>query len=366
VRFALFALAACSAAAPPRIQLVETVPVETSIERALPEAADVWVEMIDGAKTSIDLAEFYASNEPGSRLEPVVRALEAAAARGVKVRFLAEHSFVKVYPDTLDRLARAHVAVRHLDLGTGGILHAKYFVVDGRDAFLGSQNFDWRALEHNLELGARVRDTAIATGLEAVFALDWARAGGELAPTSSAPASALVASPGSQLPAGLAWELPALVARIDAARTAIHIQLLTYKAGDWDELDAPIRRAAARGVEVELLVADWAARETTLGGLKSLARVPHVEVKMISIAPASRGFIPFARVAHAKLLVIDGTRGWLGTSNWEREYFYQSRNVALLVDDAALARQLDRFFAAAWRAGTHVDPEGTYTPPRIQ
>jgi phosphatidylserine/phosphatidylglycerophosphate/cardiolipin synthase-like enzyme len=361
-------IAACSAAGPkpPVIQLVETVPVESSIERALPEAADVWVEMIAGAKTSIDLAEFYASNAPDSRLEPVVRALEAATARGVHVRMLAEHSFVKVYPDTLDRLARAHADVRHLDLGTGGILHAKYFVVDGKDAFIGSQNFDWRALTHNLELGARIRDTAIAGGLEAIFALDWARAGGEPAPTATAPISALVASPGSMLPPGLAWEVPALVARIDAARTTIHIQLLTYKAGDWDELEAPLLRAAARGVAVELLVADWSARKPTIGGLQSLARTAGVEVRMITIPPWSGGFIPYARVAHAKLLVVDGVAGWLGTSNWEKEYFYQSRNVALLVDDPALAAQLDLFFARAWKLATRVDPDATYTPPRIQ
>jgi phosphatidylserine/phosphatidylglycerophosphate/cardiolipin synthase-like enzyme len=366
VKRALVCLLAACAAAPPRIQLVETVPVETALPRELPEAADVWLDMIAGAKTSIDLAEFYASNAPGSRLEPVVQALEAAAARGVRVRFLAEHSFVKVYPDTLDRLAHAHVDVRHLDLGTGGILHAKYFVVDAHDAFIGSQNFDWRALEHNLELGARVRDSAIAGGLETIFALDWARAGGEPAPAARAPTSALVASPESRLPPGIAWELPALVARLDGARTSIHVELLTYKAGDWDALEAPLRRAAARGVHVELLVADWSARAPTIGGLQTLARAANIEVRLISIPPARTGFIPFARVAHAKLLVVDGTRGWLGTSNWEREYFDQSRNVALLVDDAALAAQLDRFFSAAWHLAARVDPDATYTPPRIQ
>src|SRR5262249_61959851 len=119
-----------------------------------------------------------APSTPPSRLEPVVQALEAAVARGVRVRFLAEQGFVKTYPDTLERLARAGAGVRHLDLravpGAGGILHAKYFLVDDREAFLGSQNFDWRALEHNYELGARVRDPAIVDGLAAIFASDWA------------------------------------------------------------------------------------------------------------------------------------------------------------------------------------------------
>jgi phosphatidylserine/phosphatidylglycerophosphate/cardiolipin synthase-like enzyme len=321
--------------------------------------------MIDGARTSIDLAEFYASNAPNSRLEPVVHALEAAIARGVRVRFLAEHSFVHVYPETLDRLAHAGATVRQLDLGTGGILHAKYFVVDGRDAYLGSQNFDWRALTHNLELGVRARDPAIAAGLEAIFAADWARAGNEPAPAMPVPPSALVASPQSRLPAGVAWELPAIVARLDAARATIHVQALTYKAGDWDELETPLERAAARGVKVELLCADWAARKSTIGGLQALARVPNVEVRMLTVPAWSGGFIPFARVAHAKLLVVDGAHGWLGTSNWERAYFYNNRNVAILVDDATVVAQLDAFFTDAWSHATRVDPDATYTPPKI-
>src|SRR5678816_2321717 len=110
----------------------------------------VWLDMIGAARSSIDLGQFYASNQQPSRLEPVVRALEAAVARGVRVRFLAELGFVKTYPDTLERLARAGAQVRHLDLKPtpGGILHAKYFIVDDREAFFGSQNFDYRSLEH--------------------------------------------------------------------------------------------------------------------------------------------------------------------------------------------------------------------------
>jgi phosphatidylserine/phosphatidylglycerophosphate/cardiolipin synthase-like enzyme len=358
--------AAVAPVAVPAIQLVATVPVESPEVRVLPEAADVWAEMIAGATASIDLAEFYVSNAPDSRLEPIIRALEAAVARGVRVRLLVEHGFVKTYPETLERLAQAGAAVRPLDLGTGGILHAKYFVVDGRDAYLGSQNLDWRSITHNLELGARIRDPAIAAGLEAVFALDWARAGGEPARTAEAPASALVASPEGRLPAGVPWELPAIIERLDAARETIHMEALTYKAGDWDELEAALRRAAWRGVKVELLVADWSARKSTIGGLQALARVADVEVRMITIPQASTGFIPFARVAHAKLLLVDGVRGWLGTSNWEREYFYQSRNVAVLVEDAVVVGQMDAFFEDAWAHGVRVDPDATYTPPRIQ
>src|SRR4051812_11569735 len=228
--------------------------------------------MIAAARASIDLGEFYASNQQPSRLEPVVRALEAALARGVRVRFLAEQSFVKTYPDTLERLARPGAPGRHLHLGptTGGLLHAKYFLVDDREAYFGSQNFDSRSLEHIYELGARVRDPAVVGGLAAIFAADWARAGGEPAPEPRIPVAhgaaahgpiTLVASPRDLLPPGVGWDLPRIVELLDAATATITVEALTYRAdadgAPWDELEAPLVRAAARGVRVELLLADW-------------------------------------------------------------------------------------------------------------
>ena len=385
----VLAIAACGAApvpaarpdAAPAVELVETIPVETSLDHPdLRDAAEVWLDMIAGAHRSIDLAQFYASNFQPSRLETVVQALEAAIARGVRVRFLAEQGFVKTYPDTLARLARGGASVRHLDLkavpGAGGILHAKYFVVDDRDAFLGSQNFDWRALEHNYELGARIREPALVAGIAAIFAADWARAGGEPVPELRVPPPrgpiTLVASPPELLPAGVGWDLPRIVQLLDGATATITVEALGYRAdldgAAWDELEAPLLRAAQRGVRVELLLADWSKRPRTIAGLQKLARVPNIAVRLTTIPMASTGFIPFARVTHAKALVVDGKHGWLGTSNWEKEYFYKSRNLGLLIDDPTLVAQLARFFATLWDSpyAVAVDPGATYTPPRIE
>ncbi len=395
--FALPLLAACGAPAGARtettfVELVETAPVETTLGRDdLRDTHDVWAECFAGARRTIDLAHFYASDEPGSRLGPLVEALEAAAARGVRVRFLAETKFVATYPDTLARLAsRAGIEVRHFDgakvLG-GGILHAKSFLVDGEEAFVGSQNFDWRSLEHIVELGVRVRAPGVAAALAAVFERDWAAAGGEAVPPGAHDATprfesvampggetevALVASPRDALPEGVTWDLPEIVARIEAARERLFAQCLTYRASErdgsrFDAIDGALRRAAARGVDVRLLVADWSQRRGTIEGLQELQRVPGIEVRIVTIPPWSGGFLPFARVAHAKCLVADGARAWIGTSNLEASYFFGSRNVGLLLEGAAAGARVERFFLDLWESpyAKPVDPDATYEAPRV-
>ncbi|MBD3236431.1 MAG: phospholipase, partial [Candidatus Eisenbacteria bacterium] len=339
----------------------------------------------------------YASSAPGSRLEAVVSAIEAAAARGVAVRFLAEKKFQSIYPQTLARLeARAGIEVRIFDGAAllGGVHHAKYFLVDRDQAFLGSQNFDWRALAHIQELGVRLRGRELARPLQAVFEADWNAAAAGPAPeltarTSSPPPGSQpiaiadpssgdtlwvhsVISPQGHLAAGSDWDLPHLIERIDAARRTVQIQLLTYRTvgrqGDYfGNLESALRRASARGARVELLVSEWALRQGTVEGLQSLQALPRIEVRFLRIPPHSSGFIPYARVAHAKYMVVDRRAAWIGTSNWERDYFFASRNVGLILEGAGLPAALGDFFRANWESG-HAQPLSpcvSYPPPRI-
>jgi phosphatidylserine/phosphatidylglycerophosphate/cardiolipin synthase-like enzyme len=384
-----------SALAQAQLSLVETSPVETTLDHPdIPEAHQVWVEMIAGSEQRLDLAQFYISDQAGGRLEPVLDAIRAAAKRGVQVRILADAKFHRTYPETLDALAKKRnieVVIFDVEAHMGGVLHAKYFLVDGREAYLGSQNFDWRSLEHVQELGVRTDQPELVRGLVDIFEADWALAGGTPREQAFAPPAepyafpvtisleggdvhaTLAASPTGWLPDEQLWDLPQLVALIDGAQERVRIQLLNYKTSDYqgryfDELDAAIRRAAARKVHVEILVADWSMKRWTIEGLQSLQCMPRIEVKLVTIPEHSAGFIPFARVVHAKYLVVDGERAWLGTSNWGRDYFHASRNVGLVVDGAVFASQLDGFFEDLWSSeyALTVDPGASYEAPRTK
>lgn len=384
-----------------RVELVESWPSGTSLDNAdIRDASDVWLEMIEAAHVSIDLAHFYVSDAPShgndaqrvpSKLGRIVFAIESAAARGVKVRGLFDAKFHATYPETIDRLGRvAGIETRLLDLKpvTGGVLHAKYFVVDGRVTFLGSQNFDWRSLEHIQELGVRIDSAPVARALLEAFELDWLIAGGEKRPTNASKTAegfplrlgdgdgacsiTPVYSPVELAPDPGLWDLPRMTALIDGAKKTVHIQLMTYRMtsrdGDYFEvLESALRRAAARGVEVQLLLADWCMRKGTIEGLQALEPLANVEVKLVTIPQSSEGFVPYARVAHAKYMAVDGSAAWMGTSNWERDYFHASRNVGLVIEGGPLPRRLDAFFRDGWNGpyAKAVDPCATYTAPRI-
>src|SRR5687768_10407128 len=69
------------AAEPPDVEVIQSVPVETEKDIAHPDlrlAKDVWVELVRGARETIDLAHFYVSSDPagGGPLEPVLAELE--------------------------------------------------------------------------------------------------------------------------------------------------------------------------------------------------------------------------------------------------------------------------------------------------
>ena len=107
----------------------------------------------------IDIAAFYISDQPNGPLQPVLDALAARARAGIPVRILVDQTFLKDNTDSVAWLRQApNITVRVLpvDKLTGGVLHAKYMVVDGQSVFVGSQNWDWRALSQIHEIGVRI------------------------------------------------------------------------------------------------------------------------------------------------------------------------------------------------------------------
>lgn len=385
--------------APPDFEIVESVPDASMYgETGVRRTQAVWLEMIRGATSSIDIAAFYIADKPGGPLAPVLDALVDRARAGVKVRILVDQSFLADNHESVDRfraLPGFEIRILPVKTLTGGVLHAKYMVVDNADVFVGSQNWDWRALSDIHEIGARIHNRRFAATFDATFDFDWQLAATPASPTPAKRAAAALAfapvtaidpeilgapgggalvsypafSPASLMPAGVTAEEPALVDLIDSAQHILRVQVMTLSAlrgygekGWWAPVDTALRDAAARGVEVRIIVADWALHEPMQGYLKSLSLMPNITVKFSRVPPSPTGFIPYARVEHAKYAVVDDRSIFIGTGNWESSYFHTSVDASVFVRGAGPAATLTRIFERDWSGPyvTTLEPGKTY------
>jgi phosphatidylserine/phosphatidylglycerophosphate/cardiolipin synthase-like enzyme len=246
-------------------------------------------------------------------------------------------------------------------------------IVDRRDVCLGSANFDWRSLEHIQELG--VRAVTVGEALAPLFDADWrvAEHGGDLASLKRhgpyvlrGDRVSVVASPGP----GDEWDLPRLLAGITAARKLLRVQLLNYRTRHYDgrpfmDLHEALASAVTRGVAVRMLLSNWSTKY--LPSLRQLSDIG-VQLRIISIPEHSGGFVPFARVAHSKYMVVDDATAWIGSSNWSGDYFHASRNVGLWIEGDELPQRLAALFDELYTSvyTEPFDPQRDYEPPKLQ
>jgi phosphatidylserine/phosphatidylglycerophosphate/cardiolipin synthase-like enzyme len=358
-------------------ELVESIPEETILDNPnIRNTHQVWLEMINSAKYQINIEQFYITSKKGEMLEDILDAIVNAAKRGVKVNIIVDSKFFKNYPGDVNWLeAESPNITKHvIDFGrlAGGIQHAKFFMIDTTEMFMGSQNFDWRAVNHIHELGVRIKVPEIVKMYNALFKSDWLYCelnDGEpwlkifpkdrfrttynvydsyydtliIHPTMSPPHYILMS--------GLSDEKN-LIQLIDSAKENVCLQFLTYKtslkSGGYYVIDSALVKAAARGVKVKLIVSDWSIGEFAIGDLKRLAEIPNIEVKYSSIPEWSGGHIPYARVEHLKIVSADNDECWIGTANAEKSYFRNSRNVGVVVHNKKLASEVKKIFMKGW------------------
>ncbi|MFA6541104.1 MAG: phospholipase D-like domain-containing protein, partial [Bacteroidota bacterium] len=123
-----------------------------------------------------------------------------------------------------------------------------------------------------------------------------------------------------------------------------------------------IRAAAQRGVDVKLIVADWEKGSTGVKGLQELSGLPNIHVAFSVIPEWNGGYIPFARVEHCKYIVADERTFWLGTSNCEKNYFYNTRNLGITGESSPIGKRLNAIFTKSWNSPymEMITPEGSY------
>jgi cardiolipin synthase len=290
--------------------------------------------------------------------EALLKALEAAAARGVAVRVLFDHLGSRKFPGfgaLQQRLGRAGIAW-HLSLPLfdrkawlrGEWLrpdlrnHRKILVVDGAVGFTGSLNLIDRryhrpdAIRYE-ELCVRVEGEAAAQ-LDAVFRADWmSETGQDPSPAPAGPPPAPGAAAAQVLPSGSGLDaesnLRVFTSLIYAARRRL-VLVTPYFVPD-EALMLALTSAAARGVAVTVVNSEAVDQAVVVSAQHSFyAQLLRAGIELrLYRAPT---------LLHAKALLVDDDICTIGSSNLDIRSFTLNLEVTLVVYDAATAAALSR------------------------
>jgi phosphatidylserine/phosphatidylglycerophosphate/cardiolipin synthase-like enzyme len=278
------------------------------------------IDLIRGARLSIAL-EIYLLTD-GQVMAALVDA--RAAGRQVSV-ILEQHPFGA---DGANRAAYDRLVAAGADViwssARFALTHTKLLVVDGRRAAIMTSNLTHAGLNSNREYLALDQAPADVADAQAIIDADRADA--------AAPAPTLrgrvIASPDSTR--------PALLSLLAAARRQIDVEM--EELSDATAVDALIA-AAARGLAVTAVV-PASDRSSATDGALAMLMAGGVRVRAL-VAP----------VVHAKTIVVDRRRLYIGSINLTTASIDRNREVGLIADDRAAAERVSDVVAQDAAAG---------------
>lgn len=291
----------------------------------------VWVEPAAGfapaysfilsARRSLEMT-MYELEDPTAEHD-----LAADAARGVDVRVLLDKAYsgARANQQAAATLATAGVHVRWAPSSV--IVHQKTIVADDRAALVMSANLTSEYYATSADFLVEDRRPADVTTIVRAFDDDWS---GDLAGNVDGvqvrgPQGDLVFSPGSET---------ALVSLIGSARSSVDTSS--------EEMDSrPVEEALAsdarRGVDVEILMTEDSAWDSAFRYLAAAGA-------RIRLYPDSGP----ALYIHAKLIVVDGARAYVGSINYSTSSMVYNRELGLISTDRAVVGPVSQAFKKWW------------------
>jgi cardiolipin synthase len=131
-----------------------------------PGSEATMLSFINGAQHSLDI--YNEEMDDGS----ITMALQNAAKRGVTVDVVMTNS--SDWDTAFSQLKASSVNVHVFAANASEYIHAKMILVDGKKAFIGSENFSSSSLSKNRELGIVTDDPAVLSSLTGTFSSDYA------------------------------------------------------------------------------------------------------------------------------------------------------------------------------------------------
>lgn len=320
------------------------------------ESLKAMTDAVGTARKSVHVEFYILALDPTTA--PFFDALEAAVARGVKVRVLLDHLASHGYPSyrkTKKRLDKAgaewHLMLpvqplrgkyQRLDLRN----HRKLVVIDSDLAFTGSQNMidstynkrkNLRAGLHWKDLMVRFEGPIVA-GINALFMSDWYAETDELLlreitePRAEEPPQLVAAQ---VVPSGPAFKgennLRLFNSLLYAARERIIITS-PYFVPDESMLYA-ITTAAQSGIDVQLFVSEVADQKLVYHAQRSY-------YEQLLRAGVRIWLYEKPTVLHAKHFTIDDKIAVIGSSNMDMRSFSLNLEISVMVHGAGFVNEL--------------------------
>ncbi len=282
-----------------------------------PEAGDApMAQVVSGAKKSIRVMVYILDSGA------ILSALLERTTAGLDVKVILDHSEQSTNQAAFDALTKAGAQVLWSD-PQFPYMHAKFLVVDGKEAIVATGNFSKKLIARERNLFSHDRDTKDVADLVALFDADFARK----APTLSC--TRLLVSPINSL--------DRVVALIASAKKSLTVESMQF--ADSDVRNAVVARKQA-GVDVRVLLADpsWIATNTTAAAFLSKNGIV-----------ARRMVMP---MVHIKNIVVDGTKSYLGSENLSSTSLTQNREVGIVVTDSSPLAAIAASFDRDWNSAT--------------
>jgi cardiolipin synthase len=287
------------------------------------------VDAIRGAKKSVWVEMYLLTNQS------VLRAMEEDANNGIDVRVMLEqHPYGggSVSPqEALDKLKATGVKAQFSN-PSFALTHAKIMLIDSATVYIMTSNFTNAALgtgsyTKNREYDIVDSNSQDVQAVTAIFQADWKRTN-----TSFTDANLVVS------PLNARSDFDALIG------SAQHTLLVTGEEMQDSGIEQDLVNAVQRGVRVEVILPapSGSSSDSNSGGIATIKQGG------VQVREDSRLYM------HAKIMIIDGKKAFVGSENISSQSLDQNREVGIIVSDNSVLNTLQQTFSTDWSDSQNV------------
>jgi cardiolipin synthase A/B len=274
-------------------------------------------QLIESASTSIDVVMYEFED---AHLEQL---LAQRAKNGVAVRVILDNGYFGA-GSSANQEAYEYFRSNGVQVEWSpsyfALTHEKSLVVDGREALVMTFNFSPQYYKDDRDFGVIDTDPNDVAAIEQTFDSDW---NGKNVQAHSG--DDLIWSPNSR---------DQLISLINSAQTSLDI----YNEEMQDpQIISALSQAASRGVDVEVdmtYATNWKTAFEQLSGSG---------VHVRTYAANAPIYI------HAKVVIADGAKAFIGSENFSSASLDQNRELGLIVSDQHVVASLSSVFAQDWQ-----------------